>query len=234
MVLMTIGEFSRLTRLSAKALRLYDRLGLLVPIEVDRANGNRYYSEEQVSDAVLVGLLRRLDMPLEKITAVLHAVGTDRAQLVRSYWDGVEKVSAERRELVDYLFSRLEGTPMTTRRIELRTVPERRVALISRHVLAPETDAFFHEAFAALRSIGPGLEGIAGTEPVVAEGIETTIEAPHDEAYVRLSKSELAWPEMRGVLDEIGAWTETNSRPPAWTQPTARMAVPTRYSKRPG
>ncbi|MHB8896669.1 MAG: MerR family DNA-binding transcriptional regulator, partial [Candidatus Geothermincolia bacterium] len=31
----TIGEFSRMTRLSVKALRLYDEHGLLTPAQVD-------------------------------------------------------------------------------------------------------------------------------------------------------------------------------------------------------
>jgi len=55
---MTIGEFSARTRLSAKALRLYNRLGLVVPVDVNPTNSYRYYGEEQVADAVLVGLLR--------------------------------------------------------------------------------------------------------------------------------------------------------------------------------
>jgi DNA-binding transcriptional MerR regulator len=243
MVLMTIGEFSKRTRLSAKALRLYDGLGLVVPIDVDPTNGYRYYEERQVPDAVLIAMLRRLDMPLEEIASVLRAVEPDRAQFVRSYWGGVEKVSAERRELVEYVLSRMEGTTMEDHHIEIRMMPERRVASMNRHVLARETDAFFNEAFAALQSTGPGLDGIAGcpfvvyygevsddsdgpvelcrpiagTDPVVAQGIETRIEAPHDEVYVRLRKSELAWPVMRGVLDEIESWARSNSREPAST-----------------
>ena len=39
--LVSIGEFSRLSRLSPKALRLYDELGLLVPDHVDGATGCR-------------------------------------------------------------------------------------------------------------------------------------------------------------------------------------------------
>lgn len=63
MVTMTIGELSARTRLSAKALRLYDRLRLVVPVAVDATNGYRHYGERQIADAELVGLLRRLDMP---------------------------------------------------------------------------------------------------------------------------------------------------------------------------
>jgi DNA-binding transcriptional MerR regulator len=71
MELMTIGAFADRTRLSSKALRLYDQLGLLSPAQVDPATGYRYYGEDQVERARLVGLLRRLDMPLVVITDIL-------------------------------------------------------------------------------------------------------------------------------------------------------------------
>ena len=45
MGLVSIDEFSRLSRLSPKALRLYDDLGLLVPDHVDAATGYRWYAE---------------------------------------------------------------------------------------------------------------------------------------------------------------------------------------------
>src|SRR5215471_5798420 len=39
-----IGDFSKLTRVSVKALRFYDEMGLLKPTYVDRDTGYRYYS----------------------------------------------------------------------------------------------------------------------------------------------------------------------------------------------
>jgi MerR family regulatory protein len=62
--LLGIGAFSRRSRLSPKALRLYDRIGLLTPASVDEANGYRRYREAQLATARLIALLRRLDMPL--------------------------------------------------------------------------------------------------------------------------------------------------------------------------
>jgi hypothetical protein len=49
--LVSIGEFSRLSRLSPKALRLYDDLGLLVPDHVDAATGYRWYADTQLEQA---------------------------------------------------------------------------------------------------------------------------------------------------------------------------------------
>ncbi len=64
--LLTIGVFARRSRLSMKALRLYDRLGLLRPADVDPESGYRRYRESQLVTARLVVMLRRLDMPLHR------------------------------------------------------------------------------------------------------------------------------------------------------------------------
>ena len=69
--LVTIGEFARLSRLSAKALRRYDELGLLRPALVDPVNGYRYYDRAQVEPARLVAWLRRIGMPLARISEVV-------------------------------------------------------------------------------------------------------------------------------------------------------------------
>jgi DNA-binding transcriptional MerR regulator len=47
-----IGDFSRLARVSVKALRHYDRLGLLEPARTDPLNGYRYYSSEQLPGSI--------------------------------------------------------------------------------------------------------------------------------------------------------------------------------------
>jgi hypothetical protein len=44
-----IGDFSRLSLVSVKALRYYDELGLLKPARVDEFTGYRYYSASQLT-----------------------------------------------------------------------------------------------------------------------------------------------------------------------------------------
>ena len=56
----SIGEFARRSRLSLKALRLYDDLGVLVPARVDQVSGYRYYDAAQLDEARLVVMLRQL------------------------------------------------------------------------------------------------------------------------------------------------------------------------------
>ena len=65
---MSIGEFARCSRLSAKALRLYDRLGLLPPARVDGDSGYRFYDPGQLGQARLIASLRQLQVPPGGIT----------------------------------------------------------------------------------------------------------------------------------------------------------------------
>lgn len=70
--LFSIGEFSRMCRLSVKALRLYDEQGILRPAYTDPQSGYRYYSSAQLAEANLVRLLRSLDLPLDDIRVYLR------------------------------------------------------------------------------------------------------------------------------------------------------------------
>lgn len=68
---LSIGRFARLTGLSIGALRHYDELDLLRPVEVDRFTGYRRYAADQVEIGRAIARLRDLEVPLEEIRAVL-------------------------------------------------------------------------------------------------------------------------------------------------------------------
>lgn len=69
---MSIGEFARAARLTIKALRYYDREGLLVPARVDPGTGYRFYTSAQLATALRIGLLRRADVSIAAIRVFLH------------------------------------------------------------------------------------------------------------------------------------------------------------------
>ncbi|MQY05517.1 MerR family transcriptional regulator [Actinomadura macrotermitis] len=124
--LLPIGRFARLCRLSVKQLRHYDELGLLAPAHVDSASGYRYYRRDQVRDALSIGLLRSLDVPLPTIGRVLSGEGVARA--LRETRDRLEADLLRRRQALDSLERVLaEGLPRT----EVTTVrePARRVRI---------------------------------------------------------------------------------------------------------
>ncbi|WP_110944019.1 MerR family transcriptional regulator [Streptomyces niger] len=107
--LLTIGAFARASRLSPKALRLYDDLGLLRPARVDPLSGYRFYAEDQLERARLVAWLRRLGMPLARIRTVCDLTPAEAAADIAAYWAGVEADTVARRDLAAFLIDQLRG-----------------------------------------------------------------------------------------------------------------------------
>jgi PPM family protein phosphatase len=105
--LLTIGEFARLSRLSPKALRLYDELGLLRPFRVDEWSGYRYYAPSQLERARLVAWLRRLGMPLAQIGTVVESPPAKAAASVAAFLRVTEADFAERQRLAQFLITYL-------------------------------------------------------------------------------------------------------------------------------
>ncbi|MEV5434618.1 MerR family transcriptional regulator [Streptomyces sp. NPDC052682] len=109
--MLTIGAFARASRLSPKALRLYDELDLLRPARVDPDTGYRYYAAEQLERARLVAWLRRLGMPLAGIRHVCALEPADAAREIRAHWARVEAQTAMRRDLAAFLIDHLSAEP---------------------------------------------------------------------------------------------------------------------------
>ena len=202
MDLMTIGAFAERTRLSPKALRLYDRLGLLPPARTDPVSGYRFYSDDQVAGARLVALLRRLGIPLPVIADIVGKPAGEAAEAVAGYWAGVEAITADRRVLASYIQAKLTGAKMARYDIQTRIIPDRTLLSISRHLHAGETDAFFGDAFARLRSAAPG----SAADPATTADIQRRVELAHDEVFIRLAMKDMGWPALAPAADALEAW----------------------------
>jgi DNA-binding transcriptional MerR regulator len=70
--MLRISDFAQLSRVSPKALRLYDRLNLLKPIATDPETGYRYYSATQLSRLNRILVLKDLGFSLEQIGQLLE------------------------------------------------------------------------------------------------------------------------------------------------------------------
>ena len=69
-----IGEFSKLSMLTVKALRFYEKAGLLIPAKVDEFTGYRFYEACQLETAAVIKALRQLDFSVSEIKAYLDGV----------------------------------------------------------------------------------------------------------------------------------------------------------------
>jgi DNA-binding transcriptional MerR regulator len=130
--LLPIGQFARLSRLSVKQLRHYDELGLLAPAHVDVGTGYRYYRRAQARQALSIGLLRTLDVPLPVIAEVL----TGSAGALDGVRAEQEAELARRRRTLAVLDRVLtEGLPATPVRVV--TEPSRQVVMARESAAGP-------------------------------------------------------------------------------------------------
>ncbi|RSM91917.1 MerR family transcriptional regulator [Kibdelosporangium aridum] len=170
--LLPIGEFARMCRLSAKQLRHYDQLGLLVPAEVDAATGYRYYSTAQARRALAIALLRKLDVPLAEIAAALED-----EQVLSTHLRRVEAEIEHRRRTARAL-TRLLEEGLLRQEVTLVNEPSRRL-VVHRTVCAPEEIGLaVGKCMAAIGST-PGLRwglfplDLDATQISITVGVET-------------------------------------------------------------
>ena len=130
----SIGEFARRSRLSVKALRLYDELGVLTPARVDRSTGYRYYDVAQLEAARLVAMLRQIDLPLVAIKELLACDPENAADHIAAYWREAQTRHDARRNLADYVINKLRGKRSAMYEVATREIPERSVLCLKRNV----------------------------------------------------------------------------------------------------
>jgi DNA-binding transcriptional MerR regulator len=168
----TIGEFAAFGRVSARMLRHYDRIGLLVPARVDEYSGYRYYEGSQRSALALIVELRELGCSLEDAASVLGA--DDRssalaALLERRRAEVIASLAAdtERLDRIGRRLRLLKGdTPMSTPEIVFKDVPAVRVydAVATAPGFGPENISpvigpLFDRLFDALTEAGAAIAG---------------------------------------------------------------------------
>ncbi|HPT20126.1 MAG TPA: GyrI-like domain-containing protein [Methanothrix sp.] len=93
-----IARFSAITRISQKALRYYDRKGILVPAAKDPFTGYRYYTASQMELGVKIAALCSLGFSLEDLRAYLLAQASGDRETVERLKD--RQLSSIRSELL--------------------------------------------------------------------------------------------------------------------------------------
>ena len=92
--MLKIGEFSKLSHLTVKALRFYEKEGLLEPAFIDPWTGYRFYETRQLEDAAEIKAYRQLDLSIDEIKTIYS--GTDRKKILS---DKAKLLTAQRKEI---------------------------------------------------------------------------------------------------------------------------------------
>ncbi len=228
-------DFSRRTRLSPKALRLYAEQGLLVPAYVDEHSGYRYYAASQLDQAHLIWLLRQLGIPLSRIAEMLALEGPALGGAIGRWWASVEADVQERRRLMGYLDRYLRGRQELMFDVQLREVDQLKLLSTTRRLTVDELDDFIRRSAATitehldsqgvdhgpLRVIFHGMVTEDSDGPVeVAMPFTGSVEPVDDlgvrlqpagaEAYTRLTREQGAFPAILQAYDAVGRWIDSH------------------------
>ncbi|MEQ4209700.1 helix-turn-helix domain-containing protein [Actinopolymorpha sp. B9G3] len=231
--LLAIGAFARRSGLSMKALRLYDRCGLLKPADVDPNNGYRRYHSSQLFMARLIEMLRWLDMPLTDIAEILSTPGERAAEILQTYWDGVERRIAGQRELVNLLRTSLLGGKSRFPRyqVHVRHVADQLVLTERSRVPREELEGWASEVKQRLTSTawayggpsaelfivyhGPVTKNSDGpvevcvpihSTPAAHDDAATRREPAHREAYTTITKAQFDLPLILSAYEAVQRW----------------------------
>ena len=218
--LIPIGQFARASRLSPKALRLYDENGLLPPARVDPDSGYRFYRLEQLREATLIGLLRSAGMPLARIRRVLEDPAPVR---IDEYEAALADELAERRRILDYVRRFLKEEHMFE--VKTKHVDEQPYESRSKQVRVAELEPFIRETIAALtaehEAAGHAFAVYHGEVSDAADGpVEVGLPVARAEktlpggevAYTVVEGSETDYPEILGAYDAVAIWAKANGR----------------------
>lgn len=129
-----IGEFARLSGASVKALRFYDRLGILKPAAVDVRTGYRLYEARQLRDLSMIFALKELGASLAEVRRVVSRAheASERRRLLESLRSrALASIDTARRSLewLEHALAEAE-TPTAAVPVSIKHRPQMRVASI--------------------------------------------------------------------------------------------------------
>lgn len=95
--MLSIGQFSKVCGVTVKALRHYDRLGLIRPVHTDKFTGYRYYDEDQIPLMLNIMRLKRYGFSLEEVGLFLSE--TDKSALRSMLQDQLCRLQTQMAEI---------------------------------------------------------------------------------------------------------------------------------------
>jgi len=133
--LMRIGEVAAFFGVSAKAMRIYEKMGILTPAKVDKKTGYRYYTADQVKELDAILELRELGFSLAEIQKLLES-GMNKEQYMeilvhkKTLWQEKIQQAQDRIDTIDEVIEKLSTSKPPVKLHEL--TEDERAALLNR------------------------------------------------------------------------------------------------------
>ncbi|USB31864.1 MerR family transcriptional regulator [Paenibacillus sp. YPG26] len=137
--LYTIGQAAKICNTSVQTLRFYDKINLVKPGDIDPATGYRHYSNLNLLHIKIVQDMKQLQFSLEEIGQVIGSRSLDeiRTMMILKHEETLYKMNSlrqaadsleQRISQLDFLKELGHGIPETDVLVELKYIPERRIA----------------------------------------------------------------------------------------------------------
>lgn len=138
----TIGQFSKICKVTVKALRYYEKVGLITPYKVEEDNKYRYYNKEQISLIKKISFLKELGVPLKLAKQIIdkETVSDEIKVLLEDHRKQLlEQLDICNSRLVKLAWWKktLEGKELTETKnydIRIREIPETPVRSLKKHL----------------------------------------------------------------------------------------------------
>ena len=188
--MLKISDFSKLSHLTVKALRFYEKEGLLKPASVDEWSGYRFYETSQLETAAKIKSYRQLDLSIEEIRAVFH--GADAKEILQEKIGSLTKEKQRIESRLSIIKSILEDSEMKYQVTE-KVIPEK-IVYTAETVLKTYSDCmqWIPSVGEECLKLNPGLKCAEPPyefcEYLDGEYKETDIRIRHNEAVTAFGK----------------------------------------------
>ena len=188
--MLRIGEFSKLSLTTVKALRFYEKEGLLIPASVDEYTGYRFYETDQLETAARIKSFRQLGLSIEEIKSIFS--GEDAEKILSAKAENLRKLKTDTEFQLSVIEFILEGKEMKYQ-VTVKEIPEM-IVYSSEAVLAKYSDCmqWIPSVGEECLKLNPGLKCAEPSyefcEYIDGEYKETDIHIRHNEAVVAFGK----------------------------------------------
>lgn len=137
----SIGDFSKINKITPKTLRHYDRIGLLRPALIDQRTGYRFYSAEQLPGIRKILMLKELGFTLSEIEQIVNQQSAIDGFLKQRENQLEQTIREARHRLVrvrEYL-AQIEGEGTMSHQVQLKALPEVIVASMRTKIASYDT-----------------------------------------------------------------------------------------------
>ena len=159
--MLTIGEFSNICKVSAKTLRYYAEIGLILPDEINLDNGYRYYSINQLEKMLLINRLKVYSFSLEEIKSIFESEGM-RDEVLYAALNKKKKEIAAKVQIFEDTLHQIDNDMSNLRKgesilsdmesidVQLVEIPMMHLLSIRKNVLEPEFSEEYGNCFGEL------------------------------------------------------------------------------------